>query len=183
MEGCGGGETLWEEINGNSIILDTYRQDKGDDLYRRSLYTFWRRASPPPTMTIFDAPSRDYCIVKRSETNTPLQALSLLNDPQFVESARVLAERVVQDKNEISEQIILAYRLLTGITPDSEVVQLLEKHYGEQKDHFSKNPEHAKELLAIGYSPVKADKSSAEVSAMTVVCNTIMSFDETITKR
>ncbi|OWW26174.1 hypothetical protein B4Q04_00375 [Zobellia sp. OII3] len=176
-------EGLWEEINGNSRILDTYREDKGDNLYRRSLYTFWRRASPPPTMTVFDAPSRDYCIVKRSETNTPLQALSLLNDPTFVEAARVLAERVVQDKNEISEQIIQAYRLLTGITPESKVVKLLEKHYGEQKIYFSTRSEQVKKLLAIGNAPDRSGMLSVEVAAMTVVCNTIMSFDETITKR
>lgn len=176
-------EGLWEEITGNSVALDTYREDTGENLYRRSLYTFWRRASPPPTMTIFDAPSRDYCIVKRSETNTPLQALSLLNDPQFVEASRVLAEKVLQDKTLVNEQILLAYRQLTGITPDPKVIQLLERHYAEQKIHFENNLELTKELLNIGYSPVKKNRSPAEISAMTVVCNTIMSFDETIMKR
>ncbi|SIT09788.1 Planctomycete cytochrome C [Zobellia uliginosa] len=176
-------EGLWEEITGNSVYLRSYREDEGDKLYRRSLYTFWRRASPPPTMTIFDAPSRDYCIVKRAETNTPLQALSLLNDPQFVEAARVLAERVVRDKRGIREQIVLAYRLLTGISPDKNTIQLLEEHYAKEKVRFENNPREAKKLLALGYTPVKMGQFPVEVAAMTVVCNTIMSFDETIMKR
>lgn len=174
---------LWEEITGNSNILDTYRQDSGEQLYRRSIYTFWRRASPPPTMAIFDAPSRDYCIVRRQETNTPLQALALLNDPQFVEAARVLAERVISEKSTVNDQILLAYRLLTGIKPDSKVMELLGRHYLEQKEHFSQNPKLATELLAIGEWVVVEELSPIEVSAMTVVCNNIMNFDETIVKR
>ena len=176
-------EGHWEEITGSSRILDTYPEDTGFKLYRRSLYTFWRRASPPPTMTIFDTPSRDVCIVKSSETNTPLQALSLLNDPQFVEAARVLAEKMLEDKTILSEQIVLAYRRLTGISPNPKVIQLLEQHYTEQKEYFESSPKLAKELLNVGYAFVMNNISPAEVSAMTVVCNTIMSFDETIVKR
>ncbi len=112
-----------------------------------------------------------------------LQALSLLNDPQFVEAARVLAEKVLQEKTKINEQLLLAYRQLTGLTPNAKVIQLLEQHYEEQKVHFKDHPELAKKLLTIGYSPVKVGQSPTDVSAMTVVCNTIMSFDETIMKR
>ena len=176
-------EGLWEEITGNSRVLDKYRLDRGEQLYRKGLYTFWRRTSPPPSMITFDAPTRDVCIVKREGTNTPLQALVLLNDPQFFEAARVLAERVISEKTELKDQITLAYRLLTGLFPSTEVANLLEKHYLEQKDLFAQNPELTSGLLSVGDFPIDEKLPPHRVSAMTIVCNVIMSFDETIVKR
>lgn len=174
---------LWAEITGNSRILDQYREDIGQQLYRRGLYTFWRRTLPPPAMVTFDAPTRDVCIVKREETNTPLQALVLLNDPQFFEAARVLAQRVLKEKTTLSDQITLAYRLLTGLKPEIKVVNLLEDHYSEQREQFLQQPKLADELLSVGHFPVDDDLPPHEVSAMSIVCNVIMSFDETIVKR
>lgn len=174
---------LWAEITGNSRILDQYREDIGQQLYRRGLYTFWRRTLPPPAMVTFDAPTRDVCIVKREETNTPLQALVLLNDPQFFEAARVLAQRVLKEKTGLSDQITLAYRLLTGLKPNAKVVNLLEDHYSEQKEQFIQQPQLADELLSVGQFPVDDHLPPDEISAMSIVCNVIMSFDETIMKR
>ncbi len=176
-------EGLWAEITGNSRFLDKYRMDNGEQLYRRGLYTFWRRTSPPPAMVIFDAPTRDVCIVKREGTNTPLQALVLLNDPQFFEAARVLAEKVISEKTELRDQIILAYRLLTGLFPAVEVTNLLEEHYSEQEEQFIQNPKLANELLAVGSFPINDKLPPHKVSAMSIVCNIMMSFDETIVKR
>lgn len=174
---------LWAEITGNSRILDRYRADIGTQLYRRGLYTFWRRTLPPPSMVTFDAPTRDVCIVKRQETNTPLQALVLLNDPQFFEAARVLAQRALQEKTTIEEQLIHAYRLLTGLRPDNKVIDLLREHYREQEKHFSENPTAVEELLSVGRYPVNEELPGHKVAAMSIVCNLIMSFDETIVKR
>ncbi|MDN5214495.1 DUF1553 domain-containing protein [Fulvivirgaceae bacterium BMA12] len=174
---------LWQEKSSFSKILKSYKEDEGDQLYRRGLYTFWRRTSPPPSMITFDAPTRDYCIVRRQKTNTPLQALVLLNDPQFFEAARVLAERVTSQGAGVNNQVILAHRLLTGLTPKPEVLKLLNEHYHEQKKQFEQNPELADQLLTVGRFPVNNKLSPVEVAAMSVVCNTIMSFDETIVKR
>lgn len=174
---------LWAEITGNSRILDRYRVDIGEQLYRRGLYTFWRRTLPPPSMVTFDAPTRDVCIVKRQETNTPLQALVLLNDPQFFEAARVLAQRVLQEKTAIDDQLIHAYRLLTGLRPETKVVDLLREHYHEQEEHFAENATEVKEILSVGRYPINVELPSHKVAAMSIVCNVIMSFDETIVKR
>lgn len=174
---------LWAEITGNSRILDRYRADIGAQLYRRGLYTFWRRTLPPPSMVTFDAPTRDVCIVKRQETNTPLQALVLLNDPQFFEAARVLAQRVLQKNTTIDEQLTHAYRLLTGLRPETKVIDLLREHYREQEEHFSENSTAVEELLSVGRYPLDEDLPSHKVAAMSIVCNVIMSFDETIVKR
>ena len=176
-------EGLWAEKNSFSRILDKYRIDNGEQLYRRGLYTFWRRTSPPPSMLTFDAPTRDLCIVKREGTNTPLQALVLLNDPQFFEAARVLAERVLAEEKELRDQITLAHRLLTGLFPTAAVLNLLEEHYVEQQKQFTQNPDLTDELLSVGRFPINDKLLAPEVSAMSIVCNVIMSFDETIVKR
>ena len=121
-------EGLWSY----NAFSSKYEQDHGDDLYRRSLYTFWKRTNPPPSMNIFDAPSRSYCVVKREQTETPLQALVLMNDPQFVEAARVLAQRIVKEGGESAEdKIILGFRLLTGRTPSVQQIDLMKRQFQE----------------------------------------------------
>ncbi len=174
---------LWLEKNNSSLVLTSYKADSGDKLYRRSLYTFWRRTSPPPSMIMFDAPTRSYCTVRRQKTNTPLQALVLLNDPQFFEAARVLAARVIENKKSVEQQIVLAYRLLTALKPDNEVVDMLSKLFKEQQSYFNKNKDLTRQLATVGNYPINDQLSLVDVSAMSVVCNTIMSFDETIVKR
>jgi len=173
---------LWRE-KGEFSMLKNYVQDQGDKLYRRSLYTFWRRTSPPPSMITFDAPSREVCIVSRQETNTPLQALVLLNDPQFVEAARALAEQVIRTKSDASAQIIRTYRLLTGLQPKKEVLDLLLALQKREFEKFAQAPQQARALLNVGEYPADNSLQAAEVAAMTMVSSTIMSFDETIVKR
>ncbi len=164
-------------------MLENYEQDKGDDLYRRGMYTFWRRSSPLPFMMTFDAPTRDVCTVRRQETNTPLQALVLLNDPQFVEAARVLAERVLLETKDIDAAITMAHRRLTGLVPPPEVMKVLTELFERENRSFNQNPERANALLTVGDSPSNKLLSSPAVAAMTLVCSTIMSFDETLMKR
>lgn len=173
---------LWEE-KGEFSKLKNYNQDKGQSLYRRSLYTFWRRTSPPPSMTTFDAPTRDICIVSRQETNTPLQALVLLNDPQFVEASRVLAERVIRSHKAKEAQIIQAHRLLTGLKPQRKVLDLLLDLEKRERQKFVQQTDLARELLAVGEYPIDGKLNLAEVAAMAIVSSTIMSFDETLIKR
>lgn len=173
---------LWSE-KGEFSVLKNYRQDKGADLYRRSLYTFWRRSSPPPSMATFDAPSRDICIVSRQETNTPLQALVLLNDPQFVEASRVLAEKVIRSGWNKARQIIQVHRLLTGLYPKEKVIRLLSDLEARERKKFADHPDQARQLLKVGEYPADERLNSAETAAMTIVCSAVMSFDETLMKR
>ena len=175
-------EGLWSE-KGEFSKLKNYQQDHGSKLYRRSLYTFWRRTSPPPAMTTFDAPTRDICVASRQETNTPLQALVLLNDPQFVEAARVLAEKAVRATTEKAGRIAMAYRSLTGLTPKPETIELLVDLERGEFAKYRRQPQQTRQLLQIGEFPHDPALNSAEVAAMTIVCSTIMSFDETLMKR
>jgi uncharacterized protein DUF1553/uncharacterized protein DUF1549/concanavalin A-like lectin/glucanase superfamily protein/cytochrome c len=173
---------LWSE-KGEFSVLKNYHQDHGKKLYRRGLYTFWRRTSPLPAMTLFDAPTRDNCTVRRQQTNTPLQALVLMNDPQFVEAMRVLSERVIRENSTKKNQIVQAHRLLTGKKPIVEVLTLLLQLEQDTREKFLHHPESAKALLGIGEYPVDSRLPSLEVAAMTVVTNTLLSLDETIMKR
>lgn len=173
---------LWEE-KGEFSQLKNYQQGSGDDLYRRSLYTFWRRTSPPPSMTVFDAPSRDICTVSRQSTNTPLQALVLMNDPQFVEAARTLAERVIREQPEKTDRMVLAYRLLTGLHPDPKVLRLLRDLESKERLSFESQPLLVRQLLQVGEHSADSSLDPAEVATMTIVCSTIMSFDECLVKR
>jgi len=175
-------EGLWSE-KGEFSQLKNYNQDTGPKLYRRGLYTFWRRTSPLPAMTAFDAPTRDICVVSRQQTNTPLQALVLLNDPQFVEAARVLAQKVIASEPDPSTQIILAHRSLTGLKPTPKVLSLLVNLESRERQRFYENKVNAKDLLSVGEYPLIAGQNLTYVAAMTIVCSTIMSFDETIMKR
>ena len=173
---------LWEE-KGEFSKLKYYVQDTGSNLYRRSLYTFWRRTSPPPSLVTFDAPTRDVCTPARQATNTPLQALVLQNDPQFVEAARILAERVMRKEKEGQKQIALAYRLLTGLQPKQEVLMLLEDLRQKEMVKFYRDDEKAKQLMTVGEHAYDQSLNTSEIAAMTVICSAIMSFDETLVKR
>jgi hypothetical protein len=171
---------LWEE----SGTGKTYVQAKGEGLYRRSLYTFWRRTSPPPSLMTFDATTREVCIARREETTTPLQALVLLNDPQFVEAARVLAARLLHDHpDDSAARITAAFRILTSRRPTGKELQILQQLWTSQHAHFSAAPDDARALLAVGDTPPDETLGSADHAAMTVLVKTLMSFDECVTKR
>jgi hypothetical protein len=171
---------LWEEAGTGK----TYVQDKGDKLYRRSLYTFWRRTSPPPSMLSFDATSREICTAKRETTSTPLQALVLLNDPQFVEASRVLAEKLVKaEPQALDKRIVNGFRLLTGRVPDKDEVKILQGLFAEQKARFAKNAEAAQKLIKTGDSKPDTTLEASDVAATTMLVSTLMNFDEFVMKR
>ncbi|HKS37057.1 MAG TPA: DUF1553 domain-containing protein [Verrucomicrobiae bacterium] len=171
---------LWEE----SGTGKTYRQDKGEKLYRRSLYTFWRRTAPPPTMLTFDATTREVCTAKRETTATPLQALVLLNDPQFVEAARVLAERLVRESpNDINARIVAAFRKMTGRTPGKSERRVIHRLYAEQLALFGKDPCAAEDYLRTGDDEIDQTLPLEQVAATTVLSSALMNLDEFVTKR
>ena len=174
---------LWIEKGTFSHRLLRYQEGTGEDLYRRSLYTFVKRTSPHPVMTVFDAPNRDVCTVTRESTNTPLQALVLLNDPQFVESAKVLAERVLLAKSELSDQIKLAFRLVSGRAPQSDEVKVLEGTFDRERIKFLNEPTAAEQLLQVGAYRISSSLEQVSVAAMTIVCSTLINHDEAYMKR
>ena len=166
---------LWEQ----SGTGKTYKQDTGDALYRRSLYTFWRRTSPPPSMSTFDAVSREVCTARRDVTATPLQSLVLLNDPQFVEAARVLAAQLVtRFRSDEAARHREAFRSLIGRPPDDTESRILARLFAEQRDLFASNRDEAAKLLAVGESKSDETLPRAEFAATTIVVNAIMNFDE-----
>jgi uncharacterized protein DUF1553/uncharacterized protein DUF1549/cytochrome c len=165
---------LWEAVSFNNS--QKYVPDKGEGQHRRSLYTYWKRQSPPPNMLIFDAPTREYCVVRRPRTNTPLQALVTLNDPHFVEAARGLAERIIQESADPEKRVIRAFRLALGRAPKAEEIKVLLGTYNQQLADFEKDPAAAEKLSA----STAAEK--AELAAWTTIASMIMNLDEFLTK-
>ena len=174
---------LWIQSLNFSHDLMHFVQDHGEHLYRRSMYTFIRRTQPPPFMTNFDATGRDVCVVERSNTNTPLQALNLLNDPQFVETARVLAQRVRGHSEGADEQLAQAFRLVTGRQAKPAEVAVLRGLYDEELARFQSAPAAVDSLLSIGEYPVPEPLYGPETAALTSVGNVLFSFDEAYVKR
>jgi len=175
---------LWIEKSFFSKILLTYKQDRGDDLFRRSMYTFVRRTSPPPAMTIFDQPNREVCTIKRENTNTPLQALVLMNDPQFVEAARVLAERIQIEGGEgFQSQISYAFRLTTGRSPNQEEISILRDLYEDQFSIYESDLASSKALLNVGETVTNKNSSIPHTAALAIVTSAILNHDEAYMKR
>lgn len=174
------GEDLWRESNGMS---PPYQQSVGKSLYRRSLYSVWKRTAPLPNMMAFDTTSREVCTVKRSRTNTPLQALVLLNDVQFVEAARQLAENVLASSESSAVGVTSAFELLTGRSPDETELKTLQGLLADEQAWFSEHPKDATKLLKHGESQQPADMNEVELAAMTTVCQAILNLDATIWKR
>lgn len=177
-------EGLWIEKGTFSHALLTYKVTKGDSLYRRSLYTFVKRTSPHPFMTTFDAPPREVCIVKRENTNTPLQALILMNDPQFVEASRALAERMQMAGGEdLQNQLTYAFRMVTGRHPKAKELALFEELYQKQLGRFQAHPDEATELLTVGEFKHSPTLDITNTAALAMVANTMMNHDEAYMKR
>jgi hypothetical protein len=171
---------LWKEIED----FGAYEQDKGEGLYRRSVYTIWKRTSPPPSMTAFDAPTRSVCTVNRQRTGTPLQALVLMNDVQFVEAARLLAEQAIRNGgSQLEDQIRYAFRLATSRLPNQAELNTLVALYQAQTDSFMKKPDDARQFLAVGDHPIDGRINPIQLAALTTVATTLLNLDETITKR
>jgi hypothetical protein len=175
---------IWEELAyGDGFTAQEYKQSRGRDLYRRSLYTFWKRTAPPPNMLTFDAPDREKCVARRPVTNTPLQALVLMNDPTFVEAARALAQRTLTEAGPgASARLRHAFRLATARQPSGAELWALEELVRRQQAHYRRNPKAARELLSVGESPWDSRGDPAELAAWTTVATAILNLDETITK-
>ncbi len=175
---------LWKDKNEFSGYLNNYIPDTGDSLYRRSMYTFIRRTSPHPAMIAFDAPDRSRCIVKRESTNTPLQALVLMNDPQFVEASRVLAERIQKEGgNNFEDQAAYAFRLLCSRAPTARELELMNKQFEMALNKYQNDPSTIAGLLEVGDAPLDEALDPTETAALTMVTNLVMNFDETYVKR
>ena len=156
---------------------------EGDDLYRRSLYTFWKRTLPHPTMTVFDAPDREFCTVRRSTTNTPLQALTLMNDPTFVEAARKLAERILLEwAPDSAGRVSALFELAAGRRPDGAEAEILQASLQRFLDSFADAEDEAAELLSVGRSEADRRIDPRELAAYAALANLILNLDEVITK-
>ncbi|MEM7659500.1 MAG: DUF1553 domain-containing protein, partial [Bacteroidota bacterium] len=177
-------DSLWIELGNFSADLMYYVPDTAEGLYRRSLYTFIRRTAPPPSMLIFDGSTRNTCVVRRQNTNTPLQALVLLNDPQYVEAARKLAERMQKEGGEkVEDQIAFAFRILTSRYPSAEEIQLFKSLYEQEKESLEAAPDRARELLTVGESPADPNLPAVETASLAMLASTMLNFDESYTKR
>ncbi|WP_461131545.1 DUF1553 domain-containing protein [Spirosoma aerophilum] len=169
-------EGLWAVNN------TTYEQDKGESLYRRSLYTFWRRTNPPPSMNTFDAPSRSYCVVQRQKTSTPLQALILLNDPQFVEAAEVVAERAFTEYKTLPDQLTQVFRLLASRKPTAKELAILTRLYKHEQQKFTQSPDKMKGWLQAGEHKPDDKLNKPMLAAGAVVASTVMNSEAFVTK-
>ncbi len=162
-----------------------YVQQHGDSLYRRSMYTVWKRSSPPPAMLNFDAPDRYYCVVRRQETSTPLQSLVLMNDPQFLEASRVLASQLLTEDNlnDAKEKVDRLVRSLLSRAPREDETKTLIKMYEEMEKEFQDYPADAHKLLQVGEYSISEDLNKSELAAWTLVVSAVMNYDEFVTKR
>ena len=175
---------LWEAIGfGNGFSSQSYTQDHGGDLYRRGIYVYWKRSLPHPSMTTFDAPNREVCTVSRPRTSTPLQALVLMNDPQYVEAARALAQRVLREaKGDSAAQLKYAFRLVVGRAPLPAEQALLDKVYRKQLAHFMADRAAAEKLIAVGEGTHPPGLDAAVLATWTALGNLLLNLDEVITK-
>ena len=175
---------LWEELAfGGNFTAQTYVQDHGDALYRRTMYTFWKRTCPPPSLTTFDAPDREFCVVRRGVTNTPLQALVLWNDPTYVEAARHFAQRLMTEVSASPEdRIRYAYRLALCRSARPVEVQVMLGVYRDQLARYRADRTQAEKLLAVGESPRNKALDVAEHAAWTSVASVLLNLDEVISK-
>lgn len=174
---------LWEDIAfGGNFSAQTYQQDHGDNLYRRGMYTFWKRTCPPPSLQTFDAPEREFCMVRRSTTNTPLQALALMNDPTYVEASRKLAERLLTEGGSTTAaRLNLAYRLCVSRPAAPQEIKILSGLLSDQLIRFGKDATLADKLLAVGESKRNPALDKNELAAWTLIASTVLNLDETIT--
>jgi hypothetical protein len=177
---------LWQELasrgDSKNWSAQFFVQSHGKDLYRRAMYTFWKRTSPPPQLLTFDAPDRETCTVRRGRTNTPLQALVLMNDPTYVEASRKFAERVLKEAKGNDERLAYAFRLATARAPSAKEIGILRQVLEKQLVKYQGDEKAALRLLAIGESARDARLAPAEAAAWTIVASVILNLDETVTK-
>ncbi|HEX4948015.1 MAG TPA: DUF1553 domain-containing protein [Blastocatellia bacterium] len=175
---------LWDELAfGDGFTAQKYTPSSGKDLYRRSMYTFWKRTVPPAALNTFDAPDREKCVARRPVTNTPLQALVTMNDPTYIEAARALAQKILQQGGaDMNSRLIFAFRQATARKPTPEELRVLRNVYLQHLASYRKDTKAAEALLSIGASKPDAKLNQAELAAWTMVVSAILNLDETITK-
>lgn len=175
-------EGVWKAV-ANTIGEYKYRQSLGNHLYRRSLYTYWKRTIPPPSMITLDASTRNTCTVQRQATNTPLQSLVLLNDPQYVEASRVLAGKMMSEGGSaVEDRIILAFRLATSRMPSEGELDELVELYQQQMAYYNERPDEAVKLVSVGDSPRNKELDSTRLASFTIIAGTIINLDESVKK-
>jgi hypothetical protein len=172
---------LWEEVSYNAE--DSYEESTGDGLWRRSLYTYIKRQVPPPSLLAFDGTTREKCTVQRARTNTPIQALILLNDPTYLEAARMLANNVLLAKASDDDRIAEIFRRILSRTPEPRESALLIDLLQRQRNHFQTDPTAADKLLQVGASQHDESLAPTELAAWTMTAHTIVNLDEAITRR
>ena len=173
---------LWESSTSGRGVLATYIQDHGDSLYRRGIYTFIKLTVPPPSMAIFDASNRDQCEVKRSQTNTPLQALVMMNDPMVWEASRVLAQNLLKENSDENKKIEKAFRLIVCRKPSKKEMDVLSDYYGNELTLFSDKTLDAGKALTVGEYPLDKSADKNKLAALMKTISTIYNLEETITK-
>lgn len=172
---------LWEDVTVER--RGKYVPDQGDGLFRRSMYTFWKRTCPPPSMVTFDAPNREVCVARRSRTNTPLQSLVLLNDPTYIEAARALAQLMIAAGGNDEQRIHAGFRRCVSRDAHVDELPLITELLKESRERFQTTPALATELNKVGTIPATPNLDPAEVAAWTIVASTLLNMDETISKR
>ena len=174
---------IWRAVGYESSNTANFRADSGDKVYRRSMYIFWKRTAPPPYMVALDAPNRESCVVRRERTNTPMQALVILNEPQYVESARRLGERVMQQaEGDAKRRIVWLFERTLMRPPTEAELSILTDGFDEQLTHYRGDIEAAKQLIASGTSKPDATLDPAELAAWTMTASTLINLDEFINK-
>ncbi|NBQ59220.1 MAG: DUF1553 domain-containing protein, partial [Opitutaceae bacterium] len=173
---------LWEEVAMPESNTKKYVPGTGEDLHRRSVYTFWKRASPPPSLETFDATSREFVCVRRARTNTPLQAFVTMNDPQFVEAARKLAERAVASSLDATARLDTLAHLTLGRALKPTELTALERTRTTFATYYEKNPAEARALLTVGETPVGKNLDPVELAQWTLVSSQFFNLDEFLTK-
>ncbi|HWA97129.1 MAG TPA: DUF1553 domain-containing protein [Pirellulales bacterium] len=171
---------IWEAVSYNGD--QSYIQDHGTALYRRSLYTFWKRQAPPPMTLAFDGPTREICTVRRARTNTPLQALVLLNDVTYVEAARILATRMMRAHDALNDRIEYGFRRAAGRAPTADELAILERLHNRELAAYRTRAEASEKLVAAGEAPLDESLDHAELAALTIVASVILNLDEVVTQ-
>jgi hypothetical protein len=168
----------WKELSGG----DDYKPDHGDALHRRSLYTYWKRTSPPPMMMNFDGPGRELCAVREHRTNTPLQSLNLMNDVTYLEAARKMAERMMRERAETAERIAYGFELATARPPSRREAEILLANFQNQRDRYQSDPAAAALYLKQGEASRDERLDVREHAAYTAIASLILNLDATVTK-
>jgi hypothetical protein len=173
---------LWSEVAMPASNTRNFVRGSGDDLWRRSLYTYWKRACPPPSLQTFDAPTREFCTIRRTTTNTPLQALVLWNDEQFVEAARVLAQRTLAEPGDDGARLARMHERCTSRAPDERELALLTTKLNEFRRRYEAAPTDAEKLVKVGMAPVTRDLPLPELAAWTLIASVLLDLDATISR-